>query len=344
MTWLHSRAHDVLTCSNPPICEDEWGDDGEVQEATITPFPTPPGGDGKKPKDPRQATGAAAGREVRRQSWRQQRAATGKILARLQALRAKLEQVVLKGTAFRSSQASQLIAAIDREIVDATADMAMLARNELRTAADLGVSHVDETILGAKLTPIVTTGVTSELVTTASELTADLLSDPMQQFRRRIVNQVRRLTVQGANFAEEWQTLAKTLDTKGFSNPEFQAERVLRTEMSRVFNQATHDRIVAQAATMPFLRKGWTRVLDQRTRETHKVAGERYARGKGIVVDERFTVGKASMRFPVDPLAEPGGKIAASETILCRCNAFLEFELSGIRQATAARVALAMGR
>ena len=115
-------------------------DDGaDVHEATITNFPTHPGGgDGKKrPKDPRQTTGAAAGREVRRQHWRQQRTATAKLLHRLEQLRKKLEQVVLKGTAFRASQASQLIAAIDREIADATADMAMLARNELRTAADL---------------------------------------------------------------------------------------------------------------------------------------------------------------------------------------------------------------
>lgn len=334
-----------MIVTNPPICEDEWGDDGaDVHEATITNFPTHPGGgDGKKrPKDPRQTTGAAAGREVRRQHWRQQRTATAKLLHRLEQLRKKLEQVVLKGTAFRASQASQLIAAIDREIADATADMAMLARNELRTAADLGVSHVDETILGAKLTPIVTSGVTSELVTSAGELTADLLTAPMQQFRRRVVSQVRRLTLQGANFADEWQVLAKTLDRKGFAIPEFQAERILRTEMSRVFNQSTHDRMVAQSASMPFLRKIWIRVLDQRTRETHKVAGARYARGSGIEIATRFDVGKATMRFPVDPLAEPGGQIAASETILCRCVSAVELELAGLRAATAARVSLAM--
>lgn len=333
--------------TNPPICEDEWGDDGEVHEATITPFPPPPGGgDGKtppkRPKEPRQTTGAAAGRDVRRQHWRLQRAATGRLLKRLQALRAQLETVVLKGTAFRTSQAAQLIAAIDREIADATRDLAMLARSELRTAADLGVSHIDETILGAKLTPLVTGGVTSELVTTSAELTADLLSAPMQQFRRRVVSQVRRLTVQGANFADEWQALAKTLDRKGFTVPEFQAERILRTEMSRVFNQATHDRMVAQAASMPFLRKIWIRVLDQRTRETHKVAGERYARGSGIEIATRFEVGKATMRFPVDPLAEPGGQVAASETILCRCVSAVELELAGVRATTAARVSLAM--
>ncbi len=340
----------MILYSNPPICEDEWGDDGDdgLHEATILPFPPKGDGkdgkDGKPPKERRQATGASAGREVRRTSWRQQRAATGKLLHRLQVLRGKLETVVLKGTAFRASQASQLIAAIDREIDDATRDLAMLARNELRTAADLGVSHVDETILGAQLKPLVTAGVTTELVTTAADVTADLLRDPMQQFRRRIVNQVRRLTVQGANFADEWTALAKTLSAEGFSAPEFQAERILRTEMSRVFNQATHDRIVAQAASMPYLRKHWIRVLDQRTRETHKIAGERYARDKGIVVTERFHVGKASMRFPVDPLTEPAGKIAASESILCRCVGGLSFDIAGIRQATAARVALAMGR
>lgn len=313
----------MILYSNPPFCEDEWGDDGDdgLHEATILPFPPKGNGkdgkDGTPKKDRRQATGASAGREVRRTSWRQQRAATGKLLHRLQVLRGKLETVVLKGTAFRASQASQLIAAIDREIDDATRDLAMLARNELRTAADLGVSHVDETIIGAQLKPLVTAGVTTELVTTAADVTADLLRDPMQQFRRRIVNQVRRLTVQGANFADEWTALAKTLSAEGFSAPEFQAERVLRTEMSRVFNQATHDRIVAQAASMPYLRKGWIRVLDQRTRETHKIAGERYARGKGIEVTDYFSVGKARMRFPVDPLAEPGGKIAAGETIMC---------------------------
>jgi len=89
-------------------------------------------------------------------------------------------------------------------------------------------------------------------------------------------------------------------------------ETILRTEMQRAFNLATHSQQIASAQQIPDLTKSWVATADGRTRPTHLRAHMRY-KSNPIPVDEPFVVGTARLMYPCDPNGPPG------ETINCRC-------------------------
>jgi hypothetical protein len=106
------------------------------------------------------------------------------------------------------------------------------------------------------------------------------------------------------------------------------------------------------------LRKGWRSTKDGRTRLGHVEAGAIYARGQGIPVSQKFTVnvyderdkskapkllGKAQLLFPIDPQTEPAGRLAAGATIMCRCNAFVDFDRAALAAFNRQRVSMALG-
>lgn len=317
---------------NPPINDDEWLPLEAVHEADADSIR-------------RRNRAFVASREIRTDRNREEREAIARLLTRLRVLRRELRAVLVSAaTDFRKSQASTLIGEVDELIQQAERDIATSARRSYQRAFDLGASHADDPIRAAQLIVTTSPRVDPVLVEVAFENTVDLLSEHMRQFRNRIAVQVRRLATIGSSFPDQMANLARELDANGIANAEFSAERILRTELSRVFNSATFERLNDLASRMPFLRKIWIRTADHRTRPTHVSAGGTYARGKGIPIPMRFSVGKATLRFPVDPLAEPSGRASAEETIMCRCNSAVDFELNELRASTAARVSIAMGR
>jgi len=89
-------------------------------------------------------------------------------------------------------------------------------------------------------------------------------------------------------------------------------ETILRTEMQRAFNLATHSQQLASARDIPGLTKSWMATADSRTRPTHLRAHVKY-QAHPIPVDQPFEVGTAKLMYPCDPNGPPG------ETINCRC-------------------------
>ncbi len=300
----------------------------------------------------RAAAGQAAGREVRQDQQRLERDAVERLVRRLQQLKRELQGVIAgAATPFRRFTAQSLIAEIDRLIQDARGDITAPVQGVFNRALSLGAASVDQSIIGARISLTTAPSLDPELVTNAFALTADLLSEPMQQFRNQVVQRVRRAAVAGESGFAQMRELASSIDAAGLDNAMFRAERIVRTEMSRVLNQATFDRMADLADKLPFIRKGWRHSRDSRVRLGHREAGETYARGQGIPVRERFQVtvyrelpgkspvrlGMATLRFPVDPETEPAGRIAAGATIMCRCGAFLDFALEDLRSFTTAR-------
>lgn len=291
----------------------------------------------------RTAKAHAAGKEIRLDKVRTERQLTADMLVRLATLRKELRAALLVETEFRRFQLERLIADVDRLMLKTRRDVLVDARSAYERAARLGSEHVDQPLIVAD-TGLVTAaaGFDARLVTVAFDNTADLLSDGMRQFRSKIVGAARRISLGVDSFGDNMVTLANEIADDGLDNPEYRAERTLRTEVSRTFNTATHDRQIELADRMPFLRKAWIRVSDTRTRESHVHAGATYARGKGLALRDRFKVGRALLRFPVDPLAEPAGRVAASETIMCRCLGAVDFDPVELARASASRVRLAL--
>jgi len=54
-------------------------------------------------------------------------------------------------------------------------------------------------------------------------------------------------------------------------------------------------------------------------------------------------IGTALLRFPIDPQAQPQGRIAAGATIMCRCNGFIDFDLADFAAYSAKQIQTALG-
>jgi hypothetical protein len=265
-------------------------------------------------------------------------AIVGSVDSYLQQLKGDLQARVMGGgggvTDFDRFNATQLIADVDRLIGDTQAKLTTLASRSVTSAGDLGGSHADEAVKGGQLLvrPSLP-GLDVSLVTASYQNAADLLSDPMRQFRNQVVTGIRRVAVGGEQRFQAITQLRDVIDGAGLDDAQLRAERIIRTEVGRSFNQATFDRLTALAQDFPFLRKGWGGVKDARTRQGHLDAQGDYARGKGIPVADLFDIavysgkgvllGRSQMRFPIDPHAT-GGKLAAAATIFCRCDSFVD--------------------
>lgn len=88
----------------------------------------------------------------------------------------------------------------------------------------------------------------------------------------------------------------------------YPANRILRTELSRVNSIASHLRKVQAADYVPGMKKQWRKSRRKHPRESH-VAADGQVRG----LSEAFDIGSIKMQHPHDPTAP------ASEVINCGC-------------------------
>lgn len=102
----------------------------------------------------------------------------------------------------------------------------------------------------------------------------------------------------------------------------YNAERILRTEVQRVYNLANHSQLMATGKQIPGLKKRWIATADSRTRSGHlRIHNE--TRQNPIPIDQPFKVydiddrgrikSSAELMYPLDPSAPP------EFTINCRC-------------------------
>lgn len=111
--------------------------------------------------------------------------------------------------------------------------------------------------------------------------------------------------MEGGTSPEDWDFMAERM-------PAYRVEMIARTETHGAMSAANHSFFKRTGAT----HKSWWATNDDRTRETHLVAWNRYSEGgtPGIIpIDEDFIVGGATMKYPGDKSAPIG------EWIQCRC-------------------------
>lgn len=302
---------------------------------------------------------AAAGGEVLKDQRAADRDALKDLLRKFQTLRRSLLNRLMDGaTDFKRMSLQALLADVDRLIAETEAQIQKAVAAEMDAAAERGQAAADNPARAAGLivTPALP-GLDADLVAAGFGNTVDLLSVPMKQFGADVKAGLRRVALAGDNRFEEIQKLRDKISGAGFDNAQYRAERIIRTEVGRVFNAAQFERMSTLAQTFPFLKKGWRSTNDGRTRIGHREAGATYTRGAGIPIAARFTVkvyderpgkagkliGTARLRFPLDPNTEPAGKVAAGATIMCRCNGFVDFNQAELAAYNAQRVRLALG-
>lgn len=300
-----------------------------------------------------------AGADVLKSQRAAERDMLAKLLANFEALKRSLKNRLLAGvTDFKRFNLQALLADVDRLIRQTEAAIQGAIATELDGAAERGTAGADEPTraVGVIMAPGLP-GIDAALVDAAFGNVVDLLTVPMKQYGADVKAGLRRVSMAGDNKFEEIQKLRDKIAGGGFDNAQFRAERIIRTEVGRVFNAAQFNRMETLAQTFKFLRKGWRSTNDGRTRIGHREAGTNYARGQGIRIASPFSVkvynerpgksakliGTASLRFPLDPNATPAGHIAAGATIMCRCNGFVDFSQAELTAYNTQRVQLALG-
>lgn len=161
------------------------------------------------------------------------------------------------------------------------------------------------------------------LVRAAADLAAEEVTTLTTKMRQEMASAVRRAALGGLTPLEVMREVDRQLPadkrgavlTQGVGSS---AERIVRTQMARVFSKAADARAKeladgmrgagggAKVATV--LRKQWIATLDTRTRPEHLAA-----HGQTVGVDEDFTVAGERIAFPGDPRASAGN------VINCRC-------------------------
>ena len=302
---------------------------------------------GNGPAGRAQRAGRAAN-DIERQADTQDREVQAQVLKRLTVLKQSLLTRLLADegslTDFRRFNLNALLADVDRLIAQTTARLVADAQGEFVKAADLGLDYVKEPARAAGLQiAAALPGLDQSLVQAAFGNTVDLLTPPMQQYATQVKQALRGVALAGDSKQGAINRLRNQIAGDGFQAAAYKAERIIRTELGRVFNAASYGNLEALAQDFPFIRKGWRAMPGPRTRLGHREAGEKYKRGAGSiplrqsfainVYDERpgkavKKLGVALLRFPVDPQAVPVGRLAAAATINCRCSSFVDFDMA----------------
>jgi hypothetical protein len=304
---------------------------------------------------------AAAAREILNDRNNLDRQTIEKVAKQLETTKRALAGRLISGTAYRRFTVQALAADVDRMLTAAHGKLAKLAENVIVEAASLGDAYAEEPVIAADL-PVNRTlvGLDEDAVRSAYRNTAALLTQPMQQFAADVMVSIRRIAVAGDNPSDEIARLRGKIEGKGIEGAYFKAERIIRTEQGRTFNDATDSRLVRIADSFPsgLVGKGWRAAMDRRTRLGHRQAAETYARGSGIPVSQLFRVnvyqerpgtapkliGVATMRFPIDPDTKPFGRVSAAATIMCRCNAFVDINTASYANYVRSRVSIAFNQ
>lgn len=192
----------------------------------------------------------------------------------------------------------------------------------LRQAWDLGASAIPSSWEAGGIEVRFTLGLDTRLLDVASQISADMIRDVSRQFIDGVTREI-RLGVLGA--ASVQATISKVqayLATQpqrltGKLGPlVYQAERIVRTEIMRVYSLADEARRRQAKELVPGLQKYWLATPDKRTRDDHMRAWLRYRPGgtEGpIDVKDDFVVGGEKAAYPYDP------RLSARNLVNCRC-------------------------
>lgn len=228
-------------------------------------------------------------------------------VALLAAMRDRLQLQLTGAEGFEAFRLQELSANVDQLIAQYEAQMIALSRQTLVTSSRLGALSVVEPLQAAG----VAVGFfqpTPAQINVLLDFSADLIRGIGQQARQAINTEIRLAALGERSTTSAMQAINRRLGVDTSDGIAYQGERILRTEMGRVYNVANQSQQQVTAQTVPGLQKMWVATGDRRTRISHLLA-----HGQIVAVNEPFRVGSVRMMYPLDPNAPAG------EVINCRC-------------------------
>ena len=233
-------------------------------------------------------------------------AAVREQLRLLLSMRRALMAIMGDAAGYRLFHLSQVLSAIDNEILRGRTVSQQVIAKATREVYQLGVE-----ILGQQGF----VGVSSQLLQAVIDVTTDQTRAVWSELGTRLKGAVRRATLGITDPADAVKEVAKLIrDKKTFASAMARADTIIRTEMNRSFSLGAWKEMQRSGEAMgTSLRKAWLTAGDSRVRDAHVEAGNRYDQKGAIPIDEPFVVDGEELMFPLDPSGSAGN------TINCRC-------------------------
>jgi hypothetical protein len=150
----------------------------------------------------------------------------------------------------------------------------------------------------------------TSVLDTLKEYSSDYLKNMFHDAWYQVKGEITLGVVGGKTPQEVADAIGQNMDEGRFANIANRAETITKTEMGRVFSEATQLRMDQAAEHVDGLEKEWRHVGHPRTpRLTHLRAD-----GQHVPVNEPFKIGAIEMMFPRDP------KAPLEEVIHCGCD------------------------
>lgn len=194
----------------------------------------------------------------------------------------------------------------------------------LRDVGDLGASAIPDSWAAGGIGTSFKLGLDTRLLDIASQITADLIRGVSQSFIDGVSREIRLGALGALDVNETMKRVRALLATQPGRFAEklgpiaLQAERIVRTEIMRVYSLADEARRRQASELVPGLQKYWLATPDKRTRDDHMRAWLRYRPGgtEGpIDVKDDFMVNGERAAYPYDP------RLSAKQVVECRCRA-----------------------
>ncbi len=228
-------------------------------------------------------------------------------------------------TDFERFRLQALRDSVDNIILDFQSGLTANLNTSFVGAGNLGVDMVANPLDAIGLNVSSFNTLAPSQVNVALDFSADLITKITSETRNAINIQLRQATLAQQSPFQAMKNITQALGVNskdgiwGTKNrPEVvkgvaaDAERIVRTEMTRINNLAQSSTQQQAGNLIPGLLKRWIATPRGNTRQTHINAHRRYFNDP-IPIDEPFKVGRSELMYPGDPRGE------AQETIHCRC-------------------------
>lgn len=253
--------------------------------------------------------------------------ATTEILRLLNALRREVIGSILSASEPLSGALRGLLREIDGLIVTFQREASGVMARHVERAANAGDEAVLDSLRSARLeVPLSYMGVNPQLVRTAAEYTADLITGLASDARQRITREIRLAALGGTSTQDLIDRIGRSLTSPSvFGTVATRAEMIARTEVSRVRSMAYAEQAQEAAGRYPGMKKMWvhstqapgaTAFQTYRARPKHvAIANETAA--NPIPIDQPFDLGDVTAMYPHDPA------LPARHVVGCRCRMVL---------------------